>query len=75
MIPANGVPHDLEARDVLRSSSFAQRRARDRSADELPAVSSTRRQSFGLTFRNAMWRVPGSGDFIVDRRIHRQSSD
>jgi hypothetical protein len=29
MIPANGAPHDLEARDVLRSLSFAQRRARD----------------------------------------------
>jgi hypothetical protein len=26
MIPANGAPHDLEARDVLRSLSFAQRR-------------------------------------------------
>jgi hypothetical protein len=23
MIPANGAPHDLEARDVLRSLSFA----------------------------------------------------
>jgi hypothetical protein len=31
MIPANGAPHDLEARDVLRSLSFAQRRARDNS--------------------------------------------
>jgi len=29
MIPANGAPHDLEARDVLRSLPFAQRRARD----------------------------------------------
>jgi hypothetical protein len=29
MIPANGAPHDLEACDVLRSLSFAQRRARD----------------------------------------------
>jgi hypothetical protein len=29
MIPANGAPHDLEAREVLRSLSFAQRRARD----------------------------------------------
>jgi len=29
MIPANGAPHDLEARDVHRSLSFAQRRARD----------------------------------------------
>jgi hypothetical protein len=28
MIPANGAPHDLEARDVFRSLSFAQRRAR-----------------------------------------------
>jgi hypothetical protein len=31
MIPANGAPHDLEARDALRSLSFAQRRARDNS--------------------------------------------
>jgi hypothetical protein len=31
MIPANGAPHDLEARDVHRSLSFAQRRARDNS--------------------------------------------
>jgi hypothetical protein len=31
MIPANSAPHDLEARDVLRSLSFAQRRARDTS--------------------------------------------
>jgi len=31
MIPANGAPHDLEARDVLRSFAFAQRRARDNS--------------------------------------------
>ena len=29
MIPANGAPHDLEARDVHRSLPFAQRRARD----------------------------------------------
>jgi hypothetical protein len=29
MIPANGLPHDLEVRDVHRSLSFAQRRARD----------------------------------------------
>jgi hypothetical protein len=29
MIPANGAPHDLETRDVVRSLSFAQRRARD----------------------------------------------
>jgi hypothetical protein len=28
MIPANGAPYDLEARDVHRSLSFAQRRAR-----------------------------------------------
>jgi hypothetical protein len=28
MIPANGAPHDLEARDVLRSLSFAQRSTR-----------------------------------------------
>jgi hypothetical protein len=27
MIPANGAPHDLEARDVHRSLAFAQRRA------------------------------------------------
>jgi hypothetical protein len=27
MIPANGAPHDLEARDVHRSLSFARRRA------------------------------------------------
>ena len=27
MIPANGAPHDPEARDVHRSLSFAQRRA------------------------------------------------
>jgi hypothetical protein len=31
MIPANGAPHDLEARDVHRNLSFAQRRARDNS--------------------------------------------
>jgi hypothetical protein len=31
MIPANGAPHDLEARDALRSLSFAQRRARGNS--------------------------------------------
>jgi hypothetical protein len=31
MIPANGAPHDLDARDVLRSLPFAQRRARDES--------------------------------------------
>jgi hypothetical protein len=29
MIPANGAPHDLEARDVHRSFSFAQRRGRE----------------------------------------------
>jgi hypothetical protein len=29
MIPVNGAPYDLEARDVLRSLPFAQRRARD----------------------------------------------
>src|SRR5271168_2453190 len=29
MIPANGAPHDLEARYWLRSLPFAQRRARD----------------------------------------------
>jgi len=29
MIPANGAPHDLEARDVHRSLPFAQRRVRD----------------------------------------------
>jgi len=28
MIPVNGAPHDLESRDVVRSLSFAQRRAR-----------------------------------------------
>jgi len=28
MIPANGAPHDLEARDVLRSLPFALSRAR-----------------------------------------------
>jgi hypothetical protein len=33
MIPANGAPHDLEARDALRSLSFAQRRA---GADDNP---------------------------------------
>jgi len=27
MIPANGAPHDLETRDVVRSLSFAQRRS------------------------------------------------
>jgi hypothetical protein len=27
MIPANGAPHDLETRDVLRTLPFAQRRA------------------------------------------------
>jgi len=32
MIPANGAPHDLETRDVVRSLSFAQRRARLRCA-------------------------------------------
>jgi hypothetical protein len=32
MIPANGAPHDLEGRDVLRSLSFTQRRARDNSS-------------------------------------------
>jgi hypothetical protein len=31
MIPVNGAPHDLEARDALRSLPFAQRRARDNS--------------------------------------------
>ena len=31
MIPANGAPHDLGARDVLRSLPFAQRRAGDHS--------------------------------------------
>jgi hypothetical protein len=31
MIPANGAPHDLEARDVHRSLPFAQRRVRDNS--------------------------------------------
>jgi hypothetical protein len=35
MIPANGAPHDLEARDVHRSLPFAQRRARDNSTDQL----------------------------------------
>jgi hypothetical protein len=35
MIPANGAPHDLEARDVHRSLSFAQRRARDNGTDQL----------------------------------------
>src|SRR3984957_6954823 len=29
MIPVNGAPHDLEARDVHRRLSFAQRRGRD----------------------------------------------
>jgi hypothetical protein len=31
MIPANGAPHDLEARDLHRSLSFEQRRERDNS--------------------------------------------
>jgi hypothetical protein len=35
MIPANGAPHDLEARDVHRSLPFAQRRARDNSNQSL----------------------------------------
>ena len=30
MIPANGAPHDLEVRDVVRTLSFAQCRARQR---------------------------------------------
>jgi len=37
MIPANGAPHDLEARDVLRSLLFAQRRARDNSTNRTGA--------------------------------------
>jgi hypothetical protein len=49
MIPANGAPHDLEARDVLRSLQFAQRQARD---SELLPVTDAYRRIRGSRTRN-----------------------
>jgi hypothetical protein len=69
MIPANGAPHDLGARDVLRSLSFAQRRARDNSnqVGRLRCGEETR-----CSFRSPSWSARQGRPFRAQSAEARQ---
>jgi len=74
MIPANGAPHDLEARDVHRSLPFAQRRVRENSkqigASPNCRPSTTLTRSISLS---AASRSPG--EYVIARQAREILKD